>query len=91
MGVVNAGAVKQVHASAIGRLRQRLHARDERRDANSSANPDLPLVPALKVKAAVRAFHHHHVVEFHPLGQRAGVVPQGFDDEGQAAIIRPGG
>ena len=80
-----------MNASAVGHFGQRLHARDEGRNANAGANPDLALWFALKVEATIRAFYRHHILQLHSIDQRPGVVAQGLDDERQAAIIGPGG
>ena len=69
-------------------LRQELHARDERRDADASTDPDLAGTPVVESEAAVRPLDRHPVANLQAFRQPAGVVAQRLGDEGDAPVFR---
>lgn len=77
-------------ASGSPRLHgQFLHAGDERRDANASADPDLVRAIVVESEATVGPFHLYFLPDAELLPQPAGVVAQFLGDEGDPGVFSP--
>src|SRR5574340_1525958 len=69
-----------------------LHARNERRDADAAADPDLPGRIAVEVEAAVGPLDFHFLPNVQPFAQLAGMVAQRLGDDRDATqLIVPAG
>ena len=69
--------------------RELLHARDERRDADAGAYPDLPLVRPREREAPVGTLDDNEGARLESPGQATCVVAESLDDEGEQAIVVP--
>src|SRR6185437_14410222 len=89
--VARARRVEQVDGLSVGVGREFLHPRDERRDADSCAHPDLAVALALEGEAAVRAFDRHKRAWLQCGRKRPCVIAESLDEEKQVAVALPGG
>ena len=69
---------------------QGLQASEERREADTAADPDLFGTASGKSKATVGPFNLHAVTDFAVLVQVAGVIAQGLDQKAQMTVALSG-
>src|SRR6185437_6952305 len=87
--VARAGGMEQIDGLSVGVSRELLHSRDEWRDTNACAHPDLALARTFKGEAAVRPFDRDERTRLERSGKRPRVIAQPLDEEKQVTVILP--
>ena len=85
--LVLGGRMKQVNRSGVRVGGTVLESGNEGSDADTCPDPDLVWLRILKVEAAVRPFYCDRHADFQFFPQTAGVVAQGFGDEGETGVV----
>lgn len=87
--VGDAGAVEQVDAPAVGRVRQCLHPGDEWRDADTARHPNLARHSVAESETAVGTFHLDQIAHFQGGREGARVVAKALDEKKHSAVAAP--